>query len=157
MLILFHKQGLCLGVPICVYDCVCVSVFVKACVCVCCVFAQLCMEKEMATTPVFLPGKSHGQKSLAGYSPWGGKESDTIERLKNKKAEVNNYLVIVRNNLHIQDTKRFKKSLRLYIFLKSSASYQCFLSFPKYILQGETLVASYLKGDVWGLPWRSSG
>ena len=29
------------------------------------------LEKEMATTPVFLPGKSHGQRSLAGYSPWG--------------------------------------------------------------------------------------
>ena len=28
-------------------------------------------------TPVFLPGKSHGQKSLVGYSPWGCKESDT--------------------------------------------------------------------------------
>ena len=27
-------------------------------------------------TPVFLPGESHGQKSLAGYSPWGCKESD---------------------------------------------------------------------------------
>ena len=31
------------------------------------------LEKEMATTPVFLPRESHGQKSLAGYSPWGGK------------------------------------------------------------------------------------
>ena len=28
-------------------------------------------------TPVFLPGESHGQWSLAGYSPWGHKESDT--------------------------------------------------------------------------------
>ena len=28
-------------------------------------------------TPVFLPGKSHGQRSLAGYSPLGHKESDT--------------------------------------------------------------------------------
>ena len=27
-------------------------------------------------TPVFLPGKSHGQRSLTGYSPWGHKESD---------------------------------------------------------------------------------
>ena len=27
------------------------------------------LEKGMATTPVFLPGKSHGQRSLAGYSP----------------------------------------------------------------------------------------
>ena len=25
----------------------------------------------MATTPVFLPGESHGQRSLAGYNPWG--------------------------------------------------------------------------------------
>ena len=27
------------------------------------------LEKEMVTTPVFLPGKSHRQKGLAGYSP----------------------------------------------------------------------------------------
>ena len=33
------------------------------------------MEKE-TTTPVFLPGKSHGQMSLAGYGPWGSKELD---------------------------------------------------------------------------------
>ena len=32
------------------------------------------LEKGMATrTPVFLPGESHGQSSLAGYSPWGRK------------------------------------------------------------------------------------
>ena len=31
------------------------------------------LEKGMATTPVFLPGESHGQRSLAGYSPWGHK------------------------------------------------------------------------------------
>ena len=39
------------------------------------------LEKEMATAPVFLPGKSHGWRSLVGYSPWGRKESDTTERL----------------------------------------------------------------------------
>ena len=32
-------------------------------------------------TAVFLPGKSHGQRTLIGYSPWGQKESDTTERL----------------------------------------------------------------------------
>ena len=32
-------------------------------------------------TPVFLPGESHGQRSLAGYSPWGQKKSDTTEQL----------------------------------------------------------------------------
>ena len=38
-------------------------------------------EKEMAASPVFLPGKPHGPRSLAGYSPWGRTESDTTERL----------------------------------------------------------------------------
>ena len=32
-------------------------------------------------TPVLLPGKSHGWRSLVGCSPWGRKESDTTERL----------------------------------------------------------------------------
>ena len=32
-------------------------------------------------TPVFLPGESHGQRSLGSCSPWGHKESDTTERL----------------------------------------------------------------------------
>ena len=32
-------------------------------------------------TPTFLPGKSHGQRSLEGYSPWGHKESEMMERL----------------------------------------------------------------------------
>ena len=37
------------------------------------------LEKE--PTPVFLPGKSRGQGSLGGYSPWGRTESDTTEWL----------------------------------------------------------------------------
>ena len=32
-------------------------------------------------TPVFLPGESHGQRSLAGYSLWGHKELNTTEQL----------------------------------------------------------------------------
>ena len=36
-------------------------------------------RRAWQSTPVFLPGKSHGQKSLAGYSPWDQKESDMIE------------------------------------------------------------------------------
>ena len=39
------------------------------------------LEEGMQPTPVFLPGESHGQRSLAGYSPWGHKESDTTEPL----------------------------------------------------------------------------
>ena len=32
-------------------------------------FGKIPLEKEIATTPVFLPRKSHGQRTLAGYSP----------------------------------------------------------------------------------------
>ena len=35
--------------------------------------------EEVLPPPIFLPGKSHGQRSLAGYSPWGHTESDTTE------------------------------------------------------------------------------
>ena len=39
------------------------------------------LEKEMATHSSILVGESHGQRSLAGYSPWGHKESDMTEQL----------------------------------------------------------------------------
>ena len=38
-------------------------------------------SKKQQSIPVFLPGESHGQTSLAGYNPWGHKESDTTEQL----------------------------------------------------------------------------
>ena len=79
----------------------------SVCVCVCvCVYAHIYSSKESACqyrrcrrhsfdpwvgkipwsrkwqpTPVFLPGKSHEQRSLADYSPRGCKELDTSERL----------------------------------------------------------------------------
>ena len=33
-------------------------------------------EKEMQPNPVFLSGKSHGQRDLVGYGPWGSKKLD---------------------------------------------------------------------------------
>ena len=36
---------------------------------------------EWQPTPAFLPGEFHGQRSLAGYNPWGCKESDITEQL----------------------------------------------------------------------------
>ena len=33
-------------------------------------------RRKLQLTPIFLPGKSHGQRSLTGYSPWSLKESD---------------------------------------------------------------------------------
>ena len=38
-------------------------------------------RRKWQPTPVFLPGEFHGQRSLAGYSPWGRKESDMTEKI----------------------------------------------------------------------------
>ena len=47
------------------------------------------LEEEMQPIPIFLLGKSHEQRSLAGYSQWGHKELDMIEQL-----EHNNEIII---------------------------------------------------------------
>ena len=44
-------------------------------------------------TPVFLPGESHGQRSLVGYRPWGCKESDTTEQLTHIEYGRENYRI----------------------------------------------------------------
>ena len=42
---------------------------------------KILWRSEWQLTPVSLPGESHGQRSLVGYSPWGRNESDTTEQL----------------------------------------------------------------------------
>ena len=37
------------------------------------------LEEDVQSTPVFVPGEFHGQRSLVGYSPWGHKDSGTTE------------------------------------------------------------------------------
>ena len=61
------------------------------------------MEEEWQPTPVFLPGKFHGQWSLAGYSPWGRKELDTTELSLLMKVKVESEKVGLK--LNIQKTK----------------------------------------------------
>ena len=46
------------------------------------------LGERMQPTPVFLPGESHGQRSLAGYSPSGRKVSDVTEVIENKTVYV---------------------------------------------------------------------
>ena len=41
-------------------------------------------RRALQPTPVFLPGESHGQRSLAGYGPWGLKELDMTEAAEHK-------------------------------------------------------------------------
>ena len=47
----------------------------------------------MATPPVFLPKKSHGQRSLAGYSPWSGKRVGY--NLAAKQQPINNVVIVL--------------------------------------------------------------
>ena len=42
---------------------------------------KILWKRECQPTPVFLPGEFHRQRSLAGYSPLGHKELDTVEKL----------------------------------------------------------------------------
>ena len=46
-----------------------------------CSLLQRGRRRQWQPTPVLLPGKSHGRRSLVGCSPWGCQESDTTERL----------------------------------------------------------------------------
>ena len=41
--------------------------------------SEIPWRRKWQPTPGLLPGESHGQRSLAGYSPWGREESDTTE------------------------------------------------------------------------------
>ena len=48
---------------------------------ICCCLVTKLWRRQWQPTPVLLPGKSHGRRSLVGCSPWGREESDTTERL----------------------------------------------------------------------------
>ena len=45
------------------------------------IYIRVVQRRQWHPTPVLLPGKSHGQRSLVGCSPWGHQESDTTEQL----------------------------------------------------------------------------
>ena len=66
-------------------------------------------RREWQFTPVFLPGESHGQKSLAGYSPWGHKESDTTEVTEQARTHIQHSIksenTAVENRYSIFDTR----------------------------------------------------
>ena len=52
------------------------------------------LEEEMAThSSQFLPGKSHGQRKLVGYSPWSHTESDMTEQLTHTHTHTKNNVI----------------------------------------------------------------
>ena len=58
-----------------------ISLSTEVCIFKAMVFPVVMRRRQWQPTPVFLPGKSHGWRSLVGRSPWGHKESDTTEQL----------------------------------------------------------------------------
>ena len=52
-------------------------------------------RRKWQLTPAFLPGESHGQRSLAGYSPGGQKKSDMTQRLNNNNSNLTCYDAIL--------------------------------------------------------------
>ena len=50
-------------------------------------FWMIPRRREWQTIPVFLPGELRWQRSLAGYSPWGHKDSDMTEQLTHTHGE----------------------------------------------------------------------
>ena len=52
-------------------------------------------RRKRQPTPVFLPGESHGQRSLVGYSPWGHKESDTTDWLTHTFVSIFSNLIFI--------------------------------------------------------------
>ena len=67
------------------------------------------LEKEWQPAPVFLPGKSHRRRSLAGYSPWDPKESDMTEQLT---------LALLTAFLHSLDLINMSNKCQMSIYLK---------------------------------------
>ena len=50
-------------------------------------------NRKWHSSPVFLPGESHGQRSLAGYSPGGHKQSDMTKQLSTYRASLKNSIL----------------------------------------------------------------
>ena len=61
-------------------------------------------RREWLPTLVFLPGKSHGQRSLAGYRPWDRKELDTTERLTHASSELSSLIIYQQRNTEERKT-----------------------------------------------------
>ena len=58
-------------------------------------YTYLAFRRQWHPIPVLLPGKSHGQRSLAGYSSRGHKELDMTEQLSTSRSYMLQYVIVV--------------------------------------------------------------
>ena len=102
-------------------------------------------RNEWLSTSVFLPGESHGQESLAGYSPWGRKESDTTEQLSTQQErhsdwEVEMWVLFLELSL-----SRYVSRV-LFVYKPRERSYVCILSWLS-VLIDVSLLMSFQPAD----------
>ena len=81
-------------------------------------------EKEMAIHSILLPGKSHGHRSLVGYSPWGHKEMDMTEQLH---FHLNLYLVPDDLIVWILELQLFIINKNIISYSRCEQIYECVL------------------------------
>ena len=70
---------------------------------------------EEDSTPVFLPGQSHGQRSLASYSPWCHKEADTTEATNTPETLLESQKRWIRKKL-LEETKNEQMVQSLFLW-----------------------------------------
>ena len=79
-------------------------------------------RRKWQSTPVFLPGKSHGLRILVGYSLWGRKESDTTERL--------HFHLPVGENMGRELKKRLEEAMQVWPRVQRGRLERSKLNFP---------------------------
>ena len=82
-------------------------------------FRDLCQRRKWHPTPVFLPGKSQGWRSLVGCRQWGRRESDTTERLSSSSSKSRNLClfstVAVRTNISTNSIRGLGRHSRCFL------------------------------------------
>ena len=80
-------------------------------------------RRKWKPTPVFLPGESHGWRSLVGYSPWGRKESDMTEWLHFTSLHVVIYLGVEGISGSFCNSINFLKNCQTFLQSSCTVSY----------------------------------
>ena len=115
----------------------------------------LLWRRAWQPTPVFLPGESHGQRSLAGYSPWGCKESDMAEHARMWRF----WVIVVFHSTGVKDTELLSHMINMCLILQESWQlpqihfhfhYQDTRVFHTFILTGYSW-AEIIFGIIWNL------
>ena len=106
-------------------------------------------RRKWEPTPVLLPGESHGQRSLVGYSPWGCKESDMTEGLSIAQHSVSYSSVyswtltkIILNKTQVKEETK----IDIIDYLAISRTYKNLLNLAKALFRQKCIILNFLLG-----------